>query len=67
MSNLTVKGEQILSEIISIHHRDYVENNPGCNGNDVERDLLHDILNKYCTSGSSVVYNRLSNWIETIR
>ena len=66
MSNLTSKGEQILSEIISIHHRDYVENNPGCNGNDVERDFLYTLLNKYYYS-MPMLYDRLSSEIEKIR
>lgn len=41
---LSVQGNAVLSKMWNKFHTTYVEKNPGCNMNDVERAFLHQIL-----------------------
>jgi len=47
---LSIQGDKVLSKMWSSFHNSYVEKNPGCNTNDVERAFLYHIL-------GSLVYN----------
>ena len=67
MSYLTERGEQILSEIISIHREEFAEVE-GISENDIERDFLLRVLNSGCNPKAECRRRlRLTEWIETIR
>jgi hypothetical protein len=65
MSVLTKHGEQILSEIISIHREEFAEVE-GISENDIERDFLLRVLNSGCNPTAECRL-RLTELIETIR
>jgi hypothetical protein len=41
---LSVQGNEALTEMFDLFRASYVEKNPGCNENDVERVFLHHLL-----------------------
>ena len=41
---LSVQGNAVLTKMWNHFHSTYVEKNPGCNTNDVERAFLYQIL-----------------------
>jgi|WetSurMetagenome_2_1015567.scaffolds.fasta_scaffold955790_2 hypothetical protein len=68
----SIQGNAVLSQMYNAYYTAYVENNPGCNGNDIERAFLTHIneslmehsgcMQSYCTE-----LQKVEKLIEEIR
>jgi hypothetical protein len=50
---LSVQGNAVLSKMFYSFRTSYVEKNPGCNENDVERGFLHIVLHSLVFQSST--------------
>lgn len=69
---LTIQGNSVLDRMFGYFRNAYVEKNPGCNGNDVERAFLHHLLGALVEHSEAFpVYSKeleeTENLIEKIR
>lgn len=64
---LSIQGNEVLSKMWDAYYNNYVDCNPGCNANDVERAFLFHILGMITMNTSAIEsYSSQEKEIETL-
>lgn len=64
---LCIQGDQVLDKIWTQFRIRYVEKNPGCNGNDVDRAFLHAVVDGILMVERIPIPKTIVQLISTIR